>query len=334
MLSRYIIFKTEGIEKEVKKISNTRQLNERVSVGNLDEIGKVATDFNALIEIVRETLHSAKITSGENAAVAAQLSSTSHSIGNRVIEQTKLTEASVDQGAKLKNILDESASQAKTTIVEIESANAKLKEAGNEILAMVSRVNNSVEVEMELASKLTHLSGETEKVKEVLSVIAEIADQTNLLALNAAIEAARAGEHGRGFAVVADEVRKLAERTQDSLSDISATINQVIESIMEASKEMEQNTKIAQTLAASSQNAEGKISESINTMQGATSMVEALVHKTVENTKSTEQILLRIDEISVIANQNSKSVEEIASAADHLYQMADGLKNKLEVFGT
>ncbi len=334
LLSKYIIAKTENIEKEVKQITSNKRLNDKVTVGNLDEIGKVATDFNNLIGIVRDTVHSAKLTSTENATVAAQLSSTSHAIGTRVEEQTRLTQISVEQGAKLKNILDESAEQAKDTIGEIESANSRLKEAGKEILTMVTKVQNSVEVEMELAAKLSSLSNETEKVKDVLSVIADIADQTNLLALNAAIEAARAGEHGRGFAVVADEVRKLAERTQDSLSDISATINQVVESIIEATKEMEQNTETAKGLACSSQGVESKISESIGTMQGATTMVEALVQKSISNTKSTEEILGRIDEISMISNQNAKSVEEIASAADHLHTMAEGLKNKLEVFNT
>jgi len=334
MLSRYIIFKTEGIEREVNSIADSKKLYEKLNVGQKDEIGKVAADFNHLIEIVRETIHSAKLTSSENAAVAAELSQTSHAIGTRVEEQTKLTKTSVEQGALLKSILDESAVQAGKTIDEIKVSNDRLREAGGEILQMVMRVQKSVEVEIDLAQKLSTLGAETEKVKEVLSIIAEIADQTNLLALNAAIEAARAGEHGRGFAVVADEVRKLAERTQDTLGEIGGTINSVVESIIDVSKEMENNTGEVKTLAESSKNAEKKINESILAMGATTVVVEQLAKKSMDNTKSTEDILEKISEISEIASANARSVEEIAGAADHLYKMAEGLKNKLEVFGT
>lgn len=334
LLSRYIIKKTEDIEKSVRETAASKNLKNKVEIGNMDEIGKVATDFNYLIETFRETVNGAKITSSENASVAAELSSTSHSIGSRVEEQNRLTIASAEQGAELKNILDESVNQAKRTVDEMESSNDRLKEAGKEIIEMVLKVKKSVEVEMGLAAKLSALGSETEKVKDILLVIGEIADQTNLLALNAAIEAARAGEHGRGFAVVADEVRKLAERTQDTLSEIGVTINQVVDSIIQVSKEMEQNTDTVKGLAESSENAEHKIRDSIVSMHNTSDVVDALVKTSIQNTKSTEEILKKMDEIRDISSANAKSVEEIASAADHLHSMAEGLKNKLDIFTT
>ncbi|GHS86875.1 hypothetical protein FACS189487_01920 [Campylobacterota bacterium] len=113
---------------------------------------------------------------------------------------------------------------------------------------LTKQIVDASQKENELAEKLVQLSRDADQVKSVLRVIADIADQTNLLALNAAIEAARAGEHGRGFAVVADEVRKLAERTQKSLAETNASISVVVQAIGDSSDSMSANAKDMQTL--------------------------------------------------------------------------------------
>ena len=143
------------------------------------------------------------------------------------------------QNNDAKEVLNNNTQQLKNTIESLRSK--EFIELNGMINTTVERIQQVAHKEHELSDNLQTLAGNAQETKQILTTIGDIADQTNLLALNAAIEAARAGEHGRGFAVVADEVRKLAERTQKSLAETAATINILIQAINDNSDSLNKN---------------------------------------------------------------------------------------------
>jgi methyl-accepting chemotaxis protein len=322
------------IERTKNLSSGDGDLTRKLEIIGRDEIAEASEGINNFIEKVRILIADAKNLSNENSSISHELSTTSLEVGKLLEESTTVVNQTTEQADNIKNGMVGSIEEAKTSKSDLEEANVFLEEANKAILELTKDIKTSAATEIELAHKIQQLSSDTEQVKDVLLVIGDIADQTNLLALNAAIEAARAGEHGRGFAVVADEVRKLAERTQKSLVEINATINVIVQSIMDSSEQMSTNSKKVEELSLNAVNVESKINELSIIMGEATQLTDKTVVNYIETGNSMTGIITSIEKINDLSTQNARSVEEIASAAEHMNKMTETLNDKLSEFRT
>ncbi|WP_295053910.1 methyl-accepting chemotaxis protein, partial [Sulfuricurvum sp.] len=314
--------------------ANQKDLTTHFNAKNNDEIGIMAKSINSLFESLRNTMEGIKHSSNENAAVAEQLSVTSLGISNRVEEETKLIDETNTMAQELKGVILTSLEESSKTKEEIVFASHNIKSSRDIILKMVYSINEASSRELILAGKLDELSKNADQVKGVLSVISDIADQTNLLALNAAIEAARAGEHGRGFAVVADEVRKLAERTQKSLTETNLSISVITQSIIDASEDININAAKMHEISMSSNEVEEKINKMASAMNNASESADINFNSVQNITKMMETVGKKLQKVDEISFENARSVEEIASATGNLYRLAEVLRGQLGAFRT
>jgi len=319
-------------DKIANLVGGDKDLTKRLGHKKGNEFGDTANEVNKFIEMIQTTINEVKSLGHQNKEIANEIELSSHVIRKGTEQEQALVEKTSDKSEDIQNILNETLVTASETQEKILAAETELMSAKNSLNTLSAEVSNFVETESELLDQLSSLKNDADQVKEVLNIIRDIAEQTNLLALNAAIEAARAGEHGRGFAVVADEVRKLAERTQKGLSEIDISVSTIVQSINDVSDKMAQNSKSIEALADVSQDVEEKINITTNAIDSSTTAANKSKEDSVEMSKNLEEIIAYITHIESLSTANKTSVEAIESDLKRLVAVASSLQATIDEF--
>jgi methyl-accepting chemotaxis protein len=309
-------------------------LTKTLNIPNRDETGIMAGSINHFIRELQTTLNDVKNVSNINQQDALKMNTIVSKIKQHLDDEFLIANKTKEQAHAIQEIIEFTSKNFEETKENMQQTDSQLQTAKEDIFKLINGVNHSVELEHELKHKLMQLSSQMEQIKEVLLLIGDIADQTNLLALNAAIEAARAGEHGRGFAVVADEVRKLAESTQESLSQINTTISVIAQSVSDVGEQMQDNAKNIQHLADISQNVETIINYSVSSVNQTTELTQKSVNGSHQILKHNKDMLQQIDSLNQISQENDKGIHELSNLANNLALSSDDLNKKLNNFRT
>lgn len=307
-------------------------LTKRLPVKNEDEIAKASAYINSFIQKIGSTVCSAKEISHQNITQSNQLFDASSEINKRIGCSVEVVRKSAHLGEEIEEMLNEAKDLVQLSAKDIQESSNQLAETKKLLLKVANNVQENVSVEHSIAERLEQSAQETDKIKGVLTIIAEIADQTSLLALNANIEAARAGESGRGFAVVADEVRKLAERTQKSLGEINAVVNMIIQSITDANNAMHSNVQKIASVADNSMEGTEILETSTKSLDRAVEASIEALNKTNTLFEAMQTVLKQINEVDKLTNDNSQAVNVINAISKEMAQKASMLNSQLDSF--
>ncbi|WP_367960141.1 methyl-accepting chemotaxis protein [Helicobacter acinonychis] len=267
------------------------------------------TSMDKLVQITKETQESMK-----------NSSTTLNSVKDKATDVASVMSASIEQSQGLRKRLIET--------------QGLVKESKDAIGDLFYQIIEAAHTEEELSNKVEQLSRNADDVKSILDIINDIADQTNLLALNAAIEAARAGEHGRGFAVVADEVRNLAGRTQKSLAEINSTIMVIVQEINDVSSQMNLNSQKMERLSDMSKS----VQETYEKMSANLSSVVLDSNQSMDDyAKSGRQIEAMVSDfikVEKVASKTLADYSDILKIATHVSETTKNLDKQVNLFKT
>lgn len=333
ILARYVtrrIFKVVDLIRDLAE--GEGDLTKRLDAGTKDEIGDLSRWFNIFMDKLHDIIAQVALNTERLASAANEVSSSADELSSGSKEQT-------NQTAQVSTAIEQMAativeSSKNTSEAAERAAEAAIKsQEGSRLAEETSRgMEEIVDSAATTGHNIENLAEKATAIGEIIKVIDDIADQTNLLALNAAIEAARAGEQGRGFAVVADEVRKLAERTTKATKEVADTIKGIQADVARANEQIIDSQKIVEQGKDLVKSTNASLNEIFSAIENVQEMMRQVATASEEQSAAAEQISKNVENVDRISKEAAGGAEQAASAAEELNHQAEELRTIVGAF--
>lgn len=332
------IFITRGIVKPLNVAVQTAEsvaegdLTTKIEVKSSDETGQLLAAMKTMVEKLKTLIGDIKAASSSMASGSEQLSASSEEITRTMSDQSNRSNQIAASAEEMSQTVIDIAKNA-GNIATAASDTASVAQKGAHIVEKSANESKAISATVDSSARvMQNLGDKSKQIGEIVAVINDIADQTNLLALNAAIEAARAGEQGRGFAVVADEVRKLAERTAKATSEIGSMISAIqgeVDNAVTAMNSTNQQVEVGLRYSLEAGDQLQTIVQSVSALQG---MVQQIASATEEMSSTSEAISGDIQAVAAGAREISGGSDQIAQSSSELARLAGQLKSSVDQF--
>lgn len=333
-LSRLIVSQVRCLHTAITTVEQENDLNVRAPINSGDEIGQVAGAFNLMLDKFRETVVHMHQSSTQVAATAEELSATTEQADQGIQQNRQETDQTVVAMNEMAATVQEVAQNTAAAAMAAQDAEQQGGDSNIVVQEVLGKIRELEQETVEATTVIGRLDHDSQQIGQVLDVIRGIADQTNLLALNAAIEAARAGEAGRGFAVVADEVRTLATHTQTSTEEIDQLIAGLQKGVARAvavMRQVGQHADESVQMVERSSHLQGEVTQNLHTI---TSMNQQIAAAVEEQRAVTDEINLSLVNIGGVTEQTAESSQQIALASEELARLASEMQTLVQQFRT